>query len=125
MATESYGVYGRLLTSEGTAAVANTTHVVFIGAAKCLTSDGKWVGKSNEPVYITSEKDYADVLGGAVGDGWSLSEAVEAAFRVCHLEGVWLINVNTEVSDNTPAFESENAVTAAALIGDADRKSVV
>ena len=119
MATESYGVYGRLLTSEGTAAVANTTNVVFIGAAKCLTSDGNWVGKSNEPVYITSEKDYADAFGGAVGDGWSLSEAVEAAFRVCHLEGIWLINVNTEASSNTPTFDSEDAVTAAALIGDA------
>ena len=119
MATEKYGVYGRLLTSEGTAAVTNATNVVFIGAAKCLTALGEWTGRSNEPVYITSEKDYANEFGGAVGDGWSLSDAVEAAFRVCHLEGIWVINVNTEASEGTPAFASESDVTATALIGDA------
>lgn len=118
MSTELYGTFARLLESEGVASVSTTTNVVYIGAAKCLDDLGDYLGVSDTPVYITSEKEYKDVFGGAVGDGWSLSEAVEAAFRVCKLNGVWLINVNSDNS-GSPLFNAESAVTAAALIGDA------
>lgn len=118
MSTEKYGVYGQLLTSEGRAAVSTTTNVVFIGAAACSDGKGGYLGVANKPVYITSEKEYADVFGGSVGDGWSLSEAVEAAFRVCNIAGIWMINVNAE-DNGAPLFDEESDVTAAALIGDA------
>lgn len=118
MATEKYGVYAHLLSSEGKSAVSNATNVVYVGAAKCADSNGDYIGVANKPVYITSEKDYKDVFGGAVGDGWSLSEAVEAAFRVCNLSGIWVINVNTDNS-GSPLFASEAGVTPSALLGDA------
>ena len=118
MATENYGVSARLLTTEGVASVSNATNVVFIGAAKSLSAGGDYIGHANKPVYITSEKDYADEFGGAVGDGWSLSEAVEAAFRICHLKGIYVINVNAE-DDGAPVFNAESAVTQSALVGDA------
>ena len=117
MSTEKYGVYGQLLTTEGRSAVSTTTNVVFIGAAACDDGNGSYKGVANAPVYITSEKDYADIFGGAVGDGWSLSEAVEAAFRVCNIAGIWMINVNTDNS-GAPLYDEEADVTAAALIGD-------
>lgn len=118
MATELYGIYGQLLTTEGRSAVVNTTNVVFVGAAKCDDGEGNYLGVANTPVYITSEKEYADVFGGAVGDGWSLSEAVEAAFRVCNIAGIWVINVNGE-DDGAAEFASESEVTQSALVGDA------
>lgn len=118
MSTEKYGVYGQLLTTEGRTAVSTTTNIVFVGAAKCDDGLGAYLGVANTPVYITSEKEYKDIFGGTVGDGWSLSEAVEAAFRVCNIAGIWLINVN-ENNAGAPTFASEAAVTAAALLGDA------
>ena len=118
MSTEKYGVYGQLLTTEGRTAVSTTTNIVFVGAAVCDDGEGTYIGVSNRPVYITSEKEYADVFGGAVGDGWSLSEAVEAAFRVCNIAGIWLINVNSE-SSGKALFPSEDDVTAEALLGNA------
>lgn len=113
---EKYGVYAQLLSSEGNVAVDNTTNVVFIGAAKCLDASGDYLGVANEPVYIASEADYETKFGGKVGDGWSLSEAVEAAFRVCNLKGIWVINVN-ESNEGAPTFASEAAVTPTALVG--------
>lgn len=117
MATELYGVDGRLLTTEGRSAVTTETNVVFVGAAACDDGSGNYKGVANTPVFVTSEKEYADVFGGAVGDGWSLSEAVEAAFRVCNVRGIWMINVNTDNS-GSPLYDEEADVTAAALIGD-------
>lgn len=117
MSTEKYGVYGQLLTTEGRSAVSVSTNVVFVGAAACDDGSGNYKGVANTPVYITSEKDYADIFGGTVGDGWSLSEAVEAAFRVCNIAGIWMINVNTDNS-GSPLYDEEADVTAAALIGD-------
>ena len=122
MSTERYGTYAQLAPTQGVASVSTETNVVFIGAAKCLNTLGDYVGVSNEPVFLSSEKDYADVFGGAVGDGWSLSEAVEAAFQVNHLNGIWVINVNTDNS-GSPLFASESDVTAAALIGSASTET--
>lgn len=124
MATELYGTYGRLLTTEGRTAVTNSTNVVFIGAAKCADAGGDYIGVADEPVYISSEAEYGTVFGGAVGDGWSLSEAVEAAFRVCNLRGIWVVNVNHE-DDGAPEFASEASVSAANLLGDASLETGV
>lgn len=118
MATELYGVYGQLLTTEGRSAVTTETNVIFVGAAPCGDGKGGYLGVANTPVFITSEKEYSDIFGGAVGDGWSLSEAVEAAFRVCNIRGIWVINVNSE-DNGAPEFESESEVTDTALIGNA------
>lgn len=119
MSTELYGVDARLLTTEGRTPVTNETNVVFIGAAKCLDPEGDYLGVSNEPVYLTSEGEYKTQFGGVIGDGWSLSEAVEAAFRVCNLAGIWVVNVNSNNS-GSPLFASEAAVTPSALLGDPD-----
>jgi hypothetical protein len=121
---EKYGVSAHLLSSEGNVAVDNTTNIVFIGAAKCLDASGDYLGSANEPVYIAGEADYESKFGGKVGDGWSLSEAVEAAFRVCNLRGIWVINVNG-LDDGAPLFASESEVTPAALVGSAANMSGV
>lgn len=118
MSTERYGTYARLLPSEGVASVASETNVVFVGAAKCADSNGDYIGVANTPVFLSSEAEYKTIFGGTVGDGWSLSEAVEAAFQVCSINGVWVINVN-EDNSGSPTFSSESDVTAAALLGDA------
>lgn len=124
MATELYGTYAQLLSSQGRSPVSSETNVVFIGAAKCDDGKGGYLGVADTPVYLTSEKDYSDIFGGSVGDGWSLSEAVEAAFRVCNLRGIWVINVNHE--DNGAAeFSTESSVTAANLLGDASLETGV
>ena len=122
--TELYGTYAHLLSTEGRTPITNETNVVFVGAAKCDDGEGAYLGVANEPVFISSEKDYADIFGGAVGDGWSLSEAVEAAFRVCNLKGIWVINVNDE-DDGAAEFAAEANVTAAALLGDASLETGV
>jgi len=122
MATELYGTYAQLLSSQGRSPISSETNVIFIGAAKCDDGKGGYLGVADTPVYLTSEKDYADVFGGSVGDGWGLSEAVEAAFRVCNLKGIWVVNVNHE-SAGSPEFASESGVTPAALLGDSGLES--
>lgn len=124
MATEKYGTYAQLLSSQGRSPVSSETNVIFIGAAKCLDSEGDYIGVADTPVYLTSEKDYSDIFGGSVGDGWSLSEAVEAAFRVCNIAGIWVVNVNHE-NAGSPEFSTEADVTGAALLGDSSLETGV
>lgn len=116
MPTELYGTFASLTKSQATTPISTATNVVFIGAAKCQNGDGDPLPGApvNEPTIITSISDYAEKFGGAIGDGWSLSEAVEAAFSMCNLSHIYVINVFDPENMN-----DEGDVTESDIIGSA------
>lgn len=111
MPTEIYGAFASLTKSQATTPISTATNVAFIGAAPCVDeNDNPIVGVPiNEPTIITSVSDYAAKFGGAIGDGWSLSQAVEAAFSMCNLSHIYVINVfdPSNMSDESDVTDSE------------------
>ena len=86
MATENYGAYAQLVGSIAQTPVSTDTFVYFIGS--CASGD------LNKAYWITSMSDYAQKLGGAVGDGYNLTDAAIAAFQIAGLSGVYMIPVS-------------------------------
>ena len=86
MATENYGSEAILIESQGFAGISTNTNLVFIGSAP--------KGTLNEAVTVTSLTDASTKLGLALGDGYNLSEALEAAFSIAGISKVTCIPVS-------------------------------
>ena len=86
MAVENYGSYAELGPSIAQTPVSTDTFIYFIGTC----ADGE-LYKAH---LITSMSDYAQKLGGAIGDGHNLTEAAIAAFNVAGLNRVYMIPVS-------------------------------
>lgn len=86
MATENYGAFAELVESVAQTPVSTDTFIYFIG-----TSSG---GELNKAHLITSMSDYSQKLGGAIGDGYTLTDAAIAAFNVAGLNRVYMIPVS-------------------------------
>ncbi len=116
--TEKYGVQARLVESLASTPVDTSTNIVFIGAAPIENVDGYATRDLvHRPIHITSMSDYAKKLGGAVGDGYSLSEAAEACFAVVGISGAYFINVHN------PDDSEEDLTTDDVYIGSASEKT--
>jgi phage tail sheath protein FI len=110
MATEKYGISANLGTSLASTPVSTSTEVVFIGGAKCKNGDGETLEPHlNEPIMLKNVAEYNSIFGGEIGDGWSLSEAVESAFSICNLDHIFVINVFNpeEMNDESDITEAE------------------
>ena len=92
MATENYGAEALLIESQGFVGVSTNTNLVFIGSAP--------KGTLNEAVTVTSLTDASTKLGLALGDGYNLSEALEAAFSIAGINKVTCIPIS---NDQSPA----------------------
>ena len=92
MATENYGTEALLVESQGFVGVSTNTNLVFIGSAP--------KGTLNEAVTVTSLTDASTKLGLALGDGYNLSEALEAAFSIAGINKVTCIPIS---NDQAPA----------------------
>ena len=92
MATENYGSEAILVESQGFVGVPTNTNLVFIGASPS--------GTLNEAVTVTSLTDASTKLGLALGDGYNLSEALEAAFSIAGINKVTCIPIS---NDQSPA----------------------
>ena len=92
MATENYGAEALLVESQGFVGVSTNTNLVFIGSAP--------KGTLNEAVTVTSLTDASTKLGLALGDGYNLSEALEAAFSIAGINKVTCIPIS---NDQSPA----------------------
>lgn len=108
MATEKYGIYGELIQSLAATPVSTATKIIFIGA--CASGD---LNKAHE---IASFADYATRLGGAVGDGYNLTEAAIAAFNVVGLGGVVMIPVSHSTTFDAADYVGDGVSTGAAAI---------
>lgn len=86
MATENYGSEAILIESQGFIGVSTNTNLVFIGSAP--------KGTLNEAVTVTSLTDASTKLGLALGDGYNLSEALEAAFSIAGINKVTCIPIS-------------------------------
>lgn len=86
MATENYGSESILIESQGFVGVSTNTNLVFIGSAP--------KGTLNEAVTVTSLTDASTKLGLALGDGYNLSEALEAAFSIAGINKVTCIPIS-------------------------------
>lgn len=84
--TESYGSEAILIESQGFIGVSTNTNLVFIGSAP--------KGTLNEAVTVTSLTDASTKLGLALGDGYNLSEALEAAFSIAGINKVTCIPIS-------------------------------
>ena len=92
MATENYGAEALLIESQGFVGISTNTNLVFIGSAP--------KGTLNEAVTVTSLTDASTKLGLALGDGYNLSEALEAAFSIAGINKVTCIPIS---NDQSPA----------------------
>ena len=92
MAQEMYGSEAILIESQGFVGVSTNTNLVFIGSAP--------KGTLNEAVTVTSLTDASTKLGLALGDGYNLSEALEAAFSIAGINKVTCIPIS---NDQAPA----------------------
>jgi hypothetical protein len=108
MATEKYGIYGELIQSLAATPVSTETKIIFIGA--CASGD---LNKAHE---IASFADYSTRLGGAVGDGYNLTEAAIAAFNVVGLGGVVMIPVSHSTTFSASDYVGDGVSTGAAAI---------
>lgn len=88
---EMYGAEAILSESQGFVGVSTNTNLVFIGSAP--------KGTLNEAVTVTSLTDASTKLGLALGDGYNLSEALEAAFSIAGISKVTCIPIS---HDQTP-----------------------
>lgn len=88
MATENYGTEALLVESQGFVGVSTNTNLIFIGAAP--------KGTLNEAVTVTSLTDASTKLGLALGDGYNLSEALEAAFSIAGINKITCIPISNE-----------------------------
>lgn len=96
MATENYGSEAILIESQGFVGVSTNTNLVFIGTSP--------KGDLNEAVTVTSLSDASTKLGLALGDGYNLSEALEAAFSVAGLNKVTCIPISHEQEPNKSEY---------------------
>ena len=108
MATENYGIYGELIQSLAATPVSTDTKIIFIGA--CASGD------LNRAYEIASFADYATRLGGAVGDGYNLTEAAIAAFQMVGLGGVVMIPVSHSTTFSSADYVGDGVSTGAAAI---------
>ena len=90
--TENYGSEAILIESQGFVGVSTNTNLVFIGSSP--------KGTLNEAVTVTSLTDASTKLGLALGDGYNLSEALEAAFSIAGINKVTCIPIS---NDQAPA----------------------
>ena len=86
MAQEMYGAEAILIESKAFVGVSTNTNLVFIGSAP--------KGTLNEAVTVTSLTDASTKLGLALGDGYNLSEALEAAFSIAGINKVTCIPIS-------------------------------
>lgn len=89
MAQELYGSYAQLGKSQASTPVSTDTIVYFIGTSAS--------GELHKAHLITSMSDYAQKLGGAIGDGHNLTEAAIAAFNVVGINRAYFIPVSHDV----------------------------
>ena len=87
---ENYGAEAILIESQGFVGVSTNTNLVFIGSAP--------KGTLNEAVTVTSLTDASTKLGLALGDGYNLSEALEAAFSIAGINKVTCIPISNDQS---------------------------
>ena len=87
---ENYGAEAILVESQGFVGVSTNTNLVFIGSAP--------KGTLNEAVTVTSLTDASTKLGLALGDGYNLSEALEAAFSIAGINKVTCIPISNDQS---------------------------
>ena len=83
---ENYGSEAILIESQGFVGISTNTNLVFIGSAP--------KGTLNEAVTVTSLTDASTKLGLALGDGYNLSEALEAAFSIAGINKVTCIPIS-------------------------------
>lgn len=96
MATENYGTEALLVESQGFVGVSTNTNLVFIGSApKCTL---------NEAVTVTSLTDASAKLGLALGDGYNLSEALEAAFSIAGINKITCIPISNDKAPNESEY---------------------
>ena len=86
MSNENYGAEAILIESQVFVGVSTNTNLVFIGSAP--------KGTLNEAVTVTSLTDASTKLGLALGDGYNLSEALEAAFSIAGINKVTCIPIS-------------------------------
>lgn len=96
MATENYGAYGELGKSQAVTPVSTDT--VLIGVGACAG------GELNHAYTITSVSDYNSQLDGALGDGFNLSDLVEAAFNIAGINRIVLIPVSHSNTFNSQEY---------------------
>lgn len=96
MATENYGSYGELGKSQAVTPVSTDTVVIGVGA--CAG------GELNHAYTITSVSDYNSQLDGALGDGFNLSDLVEAAFNIAGINRIVLIPVSHSNTFNSQEY---------------------
>ena len=89
---ERYGAEALLIESKAFVGVSTNTNLVFIGSSP--------KGTLNEAVTVTSLTDASTKLGLALGDGYNLSEALEAAFSIAGINKVTCIPIS---NDQSPA----------------------
>ena len=92
MSNERYGAEALLIESQVFVGVSTNTNLVFIGSSP--------KGTLNEAVTVTSLTDASTKLGLALGDGYNLSEALEAAFSIAGINKVTCIPIS---NDQSPA----------------------
>ena len=85
---ENYGTEALLVESQAFIGVSTDTNLVFIGASP--------KGTLNEAVTVASLTDASTKLGLALGDGYNLSEALEAAFSIAGISKVTCIPISHE-----------------------------
>lgn len=108
MATEKYGIEGELIQSLAATPVSTDTKIIFIGA--CAS------GNLSKAYEIASFADYATRLGGAIGDGYNLTEAAIAAFQMVGLGGVVMIPVSHSTTFSSSDYVGDGVSTGAAAI---------
>ena len=89
---ERYGSEAILVESQGFVGISTDTNLVFIGSAP--------KGALNEAITVTSLTDASTKLGLALGDGYNLSEALEAAFSIAGISKITCIPIS---NDQAPA----------------------
>ena len=96
MATENYGAFAELGSSLAITPVSTDTTLIGIGACSG--------GELNKAYIITSIQDYSNQLGGAVDDGFNLTELVIAAFQVANINKIVLIPVSHSQAFNSADY---------------------
>ena len=99
---ENYGSEAILIESQGFVGVSTNTNLVFIGSAPS--------GTLNEAVTVTSLTDASTKLGLALGDGYNLSEALEAAFSIAGINKVTCIPISHEQAPNKSEYLGDAAL---------------
>ena len=99
---ENYGAEAILIESQAFIGVSTNTNLVFIGSAP--------KGTLNEAVTVTSLTDASTKLGLALGDGYNLSEALEAAFSIAGINKVTCIPISNAQELNKSEYLGDAAL---------------